>query len=212
MPDYQNGKIYTIRCKTDETLVYVGSTTQPLYKRLDKHKQNSKSSPIRSSIGRLINQLGTDVFYIELYENYKCNSKEELNKREGEVIREIGTVNKVVAGRTRQEYREENVEKIRETRKAYREENVEKIKEYSKTYYSENVEKIRETRKAYREENVEKIRETMKAYREKNAEKIREMKKEKYECVCGSVCRRADTQRHFRSKKHIDFIERNIEK
>jgi hypothetical protein len=30
---YKNGKIYTIRCKNDDTLIYVGSTTQPLFKR-----------------------------------------------------------------------------------------------------------------------------------------------------------------------------------
>ena len=35
MPDYKQGKIYTIRCKTDETLIYVGCTTQSL---VDKNK------------------------------------------------------------------------------------------------------------------------------------------------------------------------------
>jgi hypothetical protein len=30
MPDYKQGKIYTVRCKTDETLIYVGCTTQSL--------------------------------------------------------------------------------------------------------------------------------------------------------------------------------------
>ena len=35
MPDYLMGKIYTIRCKTDEnTNIYVGSTTQELSVRL----------------------------------------------------------------------------------------------------------------------------------------------------------------------------------
>ncbi len=24
MPDYKQGKIYTVRCKTDDTLIYVG--------------------------------------------------------------------------------------------------------------------------------------------------------------------------------------------
>ena len=30
---YNNGKIYTIRCRDDNNLIYVGSTVQPLYKR-----------------------------------------------------------------------------------------------------------------------------------------------------------------------------------
>jgi len=34
----KNGKIYTIRCKNDDTLIYVGSTVQPLFKRWHQHK------------------------------------------------------------------------------------------------------------------------------------------------------------------------------
>jgi len=30
---YKNGKIYTIRHKNDDSLIYVGSTVQPLFKR-----------------------------------------------------------------------------------------------------------------------------------------------------------------------------------
>ncbi len=30
---YKNGKIYTIRYKNDNSLIYVGSTVQPLFKR-----------------------------------------------------------------------------------------------------------------------------------------------------------------------------------
>ena len=40
-------------------------------------------------------------WYIELFENFPCNSKEESNKKEGQVIREIGTINKQIAGRTK---------------------------------------------------------------------------------------------------------------
>ena len=38
MPNYQNSKIYTIRCKTDDSLIYVGSTIQPLSKRMVEHR------------------------------------------------------------------------------------------------------------------------------------------------------------------------------
>jgi hypothetical protein len=48
-----------------------------------------------------MNELGIDNFYIELYENYSCSSKEELNRREGEIIRDIGNLNHVIAGRTK---------------------------------------------------------------------------------------------------------------
>jgi hypothetical protein len=42
MPDYSKGKIYTIRCRTDDTKIYVGSTIQSLAVRFGGHKDNSK--------------------------------------------------------------------------------------------------------------------------------------------------------------------------
>ncbi len=38
---YKNGKIYTIRYKNDDNLIYIGSTIQPLYKRFADHKLNA---------------------------------------------------------------------------------------------------------------------------------------------------------------------------
>ena len=38
MQDYQNGRIYTIRCRTDNSLIYVGSTTMPYQN--DSHSLN----------------------------------------------------------------------------------------------------------------------------------------------------------------------------
>ena len=39
MPNYQNGKVYSIRSHSRPDLVYVGSTTQPLSKRFGGHKE-----------------------------------------------------------------------------------------------------------------------------------------------------------------------------
>jgi hypothetical protein len=49
------------------------------------------------------------AIYIYIYEDFPCNSKQELNRREGEVIREIGTINKQIAGRTKKEYPEKKI-------------------------------------------------------------------------------------------------------
>ena len=91
MPDYKNGKIYTIRCKTNNFFVYVGSTCQSLPKRWDNHKQASKReiSKDRLIFKTITDNSGFTNFYIELHENYPCNNEEELLKREGEVTREI---------------------------------------------------------------------------------------------------------------------------
>ena len=39
-----------------------------------------------------MNEIGIDNFYIELYVKYSCDSKEELFRKEGEIIRELKPV------------------------------------------------------------------------------------------------------------------------
>ena len=118
--DYKNGKIYQILNNVNDD-VYVGSTTQPLCKRLYKHKADTKRRD--NLIHKLIREIGEDSIYIELIEIYPCNSREELRAREGYYIRERGTLNNLIAGRTRQEWIEDN-------------------KEYDKQYHDKNKEHI----------------------------------------------------------------------
>ena len=58
-------------------------------------------------------------WYIELYESYPCNSIDELLKREGEIIRQIGTLNKNVAGRNSKDWYTDNKESIMNRMKNY---------------------------------------------------------------------------------------------
>jgi len=89
---YKRGKIYTIRCHSDETLIYVGSTFNTLAKKFGSHKAESK----RNTNMPLYKYINNDWknWYIELYEDYPCSNKQLLSKREGEVMREIGNINK----------------------------------------------------------------------------------------------------------------------
>ena len=135
MPDYKQGKIYTVRCKTDDTLIYVGCTTQSLCERMAKHKYDSTKRP-NICFYQYVDDW--DNWYIELFENFPCNSKEELNKREGEIIREIGTVNKQIAGRTKKEYYEDNKDKMKQHYKEYQEKNKDMIAEKNKKYRQDN--------------------------------------------------------------------------
>ncbi len=112
MPDYSKGKIYTIRCKTDDGLIYVGSTIQSLAKRLGQHKKDSNNK-IKYPNHKLYSKIENwKDWYIELYENYFCNSVEELRKREGEITRQIGTLNRCIAGRTINEWKQDNPDKM----------------------------------------------------------------------------------------------------
>ncbi len=189
MPKYQNGKIYTIRCRTDDSLIYVGSTTQRLCSRLTGHKADSLKTHIYSnhSLYSIIGDWGN--WYIELYENFPCETKEELNKREGEIIRLIGTLNKQIAGRTRKEWRQENAELIKEKKKIYQQQHQEEIKEKGKIY---------------REANRDALNEKKKEYYYKNKATILEKNKEKTMCDCGAyiVCK----SRHLKSNKHLKLV------
>lgn len=141
---YCLGKIYTIR-HIDTDKFYIGSTCQKyLSSRLAQHKSDYINNHKCSSC-KILFDIGIDDCYIELLENYTCNNKEELNKREGELIRlhKDNVVNKCIAGRTKKEcdkqYRETNKEKIKKSSKEYREKN-----EVSKHYREKNKDKLME--------------------------------------------------------------------
>ena len=149
MPDYTKGKIYTIRCRTDDTLIYVGSTIQPLSVRFGGHKVKSNNAKYQNNLlYRNINH-NWDNWYIELYEENSCENKEQLGKREGEVIRLIGTLNSRIEGRTKKEYYKDNTDKILEQKKQYRGDNKDKILEQKKQYYEIHKDKILEQKKKY---------------------------------------------------------------
>jgi len=199
MPNYQNGKIYTVRNYADNTLIYVGSTIQSLSRRLSKHRSDCRAGCGIALYSHIVDNDWTN-WYIELYEYYPCNNKTELERREGQIIREIGTINKMVAGRTYKERYEENAEKIKENLKKYRKENADKIKEYQK----ENADKIKEYQKEYRKENADKIKE----YYKNNVDKIKEYREEKECCdICGAFMRSDSINRHQKSKKCMDIRE-----
>jgi hypothetical protein len=75
MNKYHNSKIYTIRSHLNDKY-YIGSTTQPLYKRLYEHKisyqyykKNNKKYMTSFEV------LKFDDAYIELLEEFSCNNK-----------------------------------------------------------------------------------------------------------------------------------------
>jgi hypothetical protein len=185
--DYQNGKIYSIRSYQTE-LIYIGSTTQSLSKRLSKHKTDFDGWNNNNNAYAYVSSfdiLKYDDYYIELVENYSCNSKNELRRREGEIIRITDKcVNKNIAGRTKKQYYEDNKEHISEYQKEYNETNKEKIIEYRKT----NKEYLSTKNKEYREQN-----------------KLKLLKK--IECECGGKYVYKNKSVHCKSQKHCKFID-----
>lgn len=173
--EYMNGKIYTIRCKNNESLIYVGSTKETLEKRFKRHKKEKRDRRLYKYVNN-----DWDNWYIDLYMLYPCNNKMELTAREGEIIREIGTLNVVINGRTHQEWYEDNKEYHKQKGKEYREnpENREHLLQKKKEWYEKvkNTEEFINKSKKYREKNKEKIIKKVNEWREKNPDKVKESK------------------------------------
>ena len=101
--DYSKAKVYKILYDIDDAC-YIGSTSQTLSKRMSKHRQDMKSEvKHHRPLHMHMIEHGIDNFYIELVANFPCESVELSRKREGELIRKVGTLNKIVAGRTKME-------------------------------------------------------------------------------------------------------------
>ena len=185
MIDYKNGKIYQVVCNiTGET--YVGSTARSLEDRLIEHEKPSNRCCSKQIIER-------GDYYIELLETYPCESEFELNRKEGEYQKTIECINKVIAGRTEAEWREDNKEEHKIKRKKYAAIHSERNALKSRNYYKDNKERVLERDKQYRI---------------KNAEKIKAHKIQKITCDCGSTITHDHITRHKRSKKHIDLMNK----
>ena len=171
-----------------------------------------------------------------LVELFPCNSKDELHRREGYYILNFPNINKLIAGRTYTEWYQTNSVKLAEQHKQYHQDNkvqileqhkkyyqdnkvqiAEKAKEYyqdnkvqkmeyKKEYYQANIVKILEKVKEYRQDNKVKIAEQKKQYQQDNKVQIAEKGKETITCICGSICRKWDKNRHENSIKHKTFI------
>lgn len=167
MPDYQKSKIYKL-WSPSKNLVYYGSTIETLPQRLAKHKYSYKKYNEDNNSGYCTSYLVLDCedYKMELVEEYSCNNNQQLCNKEGEYIKNNDCVNKVINGRTRQEYDKE-----------YRIKNREKRKEYNKQYIENNKEQAKEYAKQYRIDNKEKRKE----YLQKNKDKIAEQQKIRYE-------------------------------
>ena len=195
MPEYKNSKIYTVRCRDDQSLIYVGSTTQLLSQRFNDHKRHAKNPNHKSYniyFYQVMREKGIDNFYIELYNECPCENREQLTKQEGKLIREIGTINSRIAGRTDKEYQEDNKDKI---------------KEYDKQRYINNKEKFKEQAKLYRERNKEKYESNKKQIYEKNKNHILEKLGTVITCDCGCNITFGSKKRHEKSKRHLDLID-----
>ena len=130
--NFENGIIYKIVCNdTSITDCYVGSITN-IIKRRQYHKSdcnNEKSKHYNRYVYQFIRNNGNwQNWSLVLIENYSCNNKLELERRERYYIEDLKpTLNKQIPTRTNKEYKQDNKKQIKEQREEYIELNKEKI-------------------------------------------------------------------------------------
>ena len=227
---YNTAMIYSIRSPHTENY-YIGSTTQKLCKRFSDHNINYKAY-LKGTGGFItsfkILELGDA--YIELLEEINCENRNQLEKREGELIREHknNCVNKSIAGRTQKEYKTDYKEIITEYNKQYYTDNKGYISKQKKQHYNDNRESISIKNKQYYIDNNDKAiqyridnKDKTIKYRIDNKDKIiqyridnKESAKAKatlpYLCACGSTIPHCSKARHNKTAKHIKALEQEI--
>ena len=135
--NYNKAYIYKLWSLQTED-IYIGSSTTDKRLRLSLHKshykrflQGKKKYCLTSS-----NIVKYPDCKIEIIEKFPCNSRSELEKREGEIQRATDCCNKYIAGRSHKEWYIDNKEKIVKKNKEYyidnRENHIKKTQEYYK--------------------------------------------------------------------------------
>lgn len=184
--DYTNAKIYKIVNDVDDE-VYIGSTCQPLSKRMAEHRASMKSKRDgKIKLYQHMTNVGVENCKILLVEETPCENIEQLRKIEGEYIRKYGTLNGNIAGRTISEWNRQFQSKYYAQKKLYKARNHENIHEKEKERYYNNKEQILQKQK----------------------ENYAEMTKTKITCaLCGGVHNKKNTPNHTRSKRHQQALE-----
>ena len=84
-----------------------------------RHRQNHQKAEewnTKTNCRLLFDEYGMENCKIELLEDYPCENKEQLLKREGYYIQNNDCVNRCVAGRTINEWKEDNKENYQHMR------------------------------------------------------------------------------------------------
>jgi len=193
MNKYQNAKIYKI-VSNIHPLPYYGSTINSLKFRMQQHESAYRKKTYYAAC-HIFFDIGD--YQIRLVENFPCNNRKELQKREDYYINKYPCINKRRAS-INQEYAEYF--------KQYRINNKERIRQINKQYYEKNRAKIKQNQKQYRINNKAKFNEYSKQYYQQNKAKLKQKFNKKFNCACGGRYTNANKARHLRTEKHKQYL------
>jgi hypothetical protein len=187
MTDYKNGKIYRLVCNTTGKQ-YIGSTTQSLSQRLGGHKAVYKHFIDGKTIYQVssFSILCENNFEMILIEEFPCENKNQLERRERYYIEITKCVNKIKPAQTKEEQKK-HVQKY-----------IQEHKEHKEKYYQKYHQEHKEQKQMYHYENQEKRKEN----RQKNKEKLTALTN----CECGGQYQHRDKAKHFKTLKHKNWL------
>ena len=208
---YKKGKIYRITDVGYEKCYY-GSTVESLSRRMSHHRgcyecyKGGNGKYI--SVYAIFDEYGIDNCRIELVEEFPCDSKEKLRRREGFFIQNNPCVNKYIPGRSVQEYINDNKETIAEQKLLYYRKNKTRILESNKSYREKNKGMIKITQQLYRDENKDYFSEKKKQHYEQNKDRINQ----KHVCdTCNGRYTTWHKSAHLKTRLHLEAMKQYIE-
>jgi predicted GIY-YIG superfamily endonuclease len=171
MPDYSKNKIYELVSDNLPGIVYVGHTTDPIEKRLERHER------LMDCTARRIIEAGS--YHIRVLEEWPCDTREQALWRERWWIENIPCINEVIPIRTEEEWKEYG--------KRWSRENAVSRRNAVKKWKKANRAKVNEIKR------ISAQRPAVKA-------KIKEHRSERVQCLmCGAFGGRGDKSTHTRA-------------
>jgi hypothetical protein len=157
---YENGCIYILKHKTDETKEYYVGSTKDFKQRCQFHKvrcNNQNDKKYNYKVYKYIRENGGWEHWkiVKLYD-YPCKNKYKLEQEERRAIEAYkstlnnaykSTLNNFIPTRTSAEYRQEHREYYKEYARKYREDNKKEVNAKKRQYHENNKQEINAKRK-----------------------------------------------------------------
>ena len=191
--NYSNTIIYKIVCNDlNIKELYIGSTTD-FYNRKSKHKSNCNLENCKNynlNVYKYIRATGGwDNWSMIEIEKFPCKDSMEARAKERFWCEQLNsTLNSYKPYLTDNEIKE------------YYQNNKDKISENKVKYYQNNKDKLLHYQNKYNNNNKDKLLE----YTLNNKNKLYQ----KQDCICGSKYTYMHKQRHLKTNKHLDFINK----
>ena len=190
------GFIYKIvNCVDDD--IYVGCTKTTLKERFNNHIHNTQCEHYKTiKLYLKMREIGIDKFKVEHLETVSFDDKYELYAREQCYMDELKPFLNMRPA----------PDKNYNHYKLNREVQLHKMK----IYYEDNREQIIERVHKYASNNKDKISGRGKTYRQEHKEEIKERRSKTFICECGVESSYDHKSRHFRTKRHLEFMKTQI--